>query len=127
MQAETKQSTAGAQNMDQAKAKMLDDIKAAAASFGSQRHAEENAAYQKLIVDVARNVADAAKEGGFMGIGGVQGERRRKTGDDGHSIRGRRYGVISLRHAYPRRLHRIAVKGGAFGFSLLVDLDISAV
>ncbi len=72
IQQETQESTAGAQNMDQAKAKMLDDVKGAVAIMSSKAAPDELAAYKKLIMDVATNVADAAKEGGFMGIGGVQ-------------------------------------------------------
>jgi hypothetical protein len=72
MQQETRDSTAGAQDMTQAKAKMLDDIKQATTIVSTKGSADEVTAYKKLMVDVAQNVADAAKEGGFMGIGGVQ-------------------------------------------------------
>src|SRR5581483_11847294 len=72
MQQETRESTEGAQDMTQAKAKMLDDIKAATAILSAKGSPDEVAAYKKLMVDVAQNVANAAKEGGFMGIGGVQ-------------------------------------------------------
>ncbi len=72
MQQETRDSTQGAQDMTQAKAKMLDDIKAATAIMTAKGSPDEVAAYKKLMVDVAQNVANAAKEGGFMGIGGVQ-------------------------------------------------------
>jgi hypothetical protein len=70
MQQETKESTAGAQNMDEAKAKMLGDIKNAVSIISAQGSPEEVAAYKKLLTDVAQNVAHAAKEGGFLGIGG---------------------------------------------------------
>lgn len=71
MQQETKESTAGAQNMDEAKAKMLADIKGAVAILSTKGSPEEIEAYKKLMVSVAENVANAAKEGGFMGIGGT--------------------------------------------------------
>lgn len=71
MQQETKASTQGAQNMDQAKAKMLEDIKASMAIISAKGSPDEVDAYKKLMVDVAQNVANAAKEGGFMGMGGV--------------------------------------------------------
>lgn len=70
MQQETKESTEGAQNMDEAKAKMLDDIKNAVGIVSAKGSPEEIAAYKKLMTDVAQNVANAAKEGGFFGIGG---------------------------------------------------------
>lgn len=70
MQEETTASTQGAQNMDEAKAKMLNDIKGAVALLTTKGSPEEISAYKKLMVDVAENVANAAKEGGFMGIGG---------------------------------------------------------
>src|SRR5581483_1369077 len=72
MQQETKETTAGAQNMDQAKAKMLDDITAATAIIAAKGSPEEVTAFRTLMVDVAQNVANAATEGGFMGIGGTQ-------------------------------------------------------
>ena len=71
MQQETKESTAGAQNMDQAKAKMLQDVKGAVAILESKGSPDEVQDYKKLIVSVAENVANAAKEGGFMGMGGT--------------------------------------------------------
>ncbi len=70
MQQETKESTEGAQNMDEAKAKMLDDIKNAVGIVSAKGSPEEIAAYKKLMTDVAQNVANAAKEGGLFGIGG---------------------------------------------------------
>lgn len=71
MQQETKESTQGAQNMDQAKAKMLADLQVAVGILAAKGSPEELATYQDLMVKVAENVAHAAKEGGFMGMGGV--------------------------------------------------------
>lgn len=71
MQQETKESTAGAQNMDQAKAKMLDELKASVGIVSAKGSPEEVAAFKKLLSEAAANVANAAKEGGFMGIGGT--------------------------------------------------------
>jgi hypothetical protein len=79
MQQETKESTSGAENMDQAKAKMLDDIKQSVSIISSKGSPEEIAAYKKLMVEVAQNVANAAKEGGFMGIGGTVVNDAEKT------------------------------------------------
>lgn len=70
MQEETQESTAGAQDMEQAKAKMLQDIKGAVGILAAKGSPAEAAAYKTIIVDAAQNVANAAKEGGFMGIGG---------------------------------------------------------
>lgn len=72
MQQETKESTKGAQNMDQAKAQMKADITAATNILRQKGSPDEVTAFQNLMVDVAQNVANAAKEGGFMGIGGTQ-------------------------------------------------------
>lgn len=71
MQQGTKESTQGAQNMDEAKAKMLADLQAAVGIVAAKGSPEELATYKQLIVQAAENVANAAKEGGFMGIGGV--------------------------------------------------------
>lgn len=71
MQQETSESTQGAQNMDEAKAKMLGDIKQAVGIMMEKGSPEEISAYKVLMVSVAENVAHAAKEGGFMGIGGT--------------------------------------------------------
>lgn len=79
MQQETKESTAGAQNMGEAKAKMLADVKGAVAIISSKGSSDEIVDYKKLIVQVAENVANAAKEGGFMGIGGTIVNEAEKT------------------------------------------------
>lgn len=70
MQQETSESTEGAQNMDEAKSKMLGEVKQAVGIITEKGSPEEIAAYKKLMVAVAEKVANAAKEGGFMGIGG---------------------------------------------------------
>ncbi len=79
MQQETKESTQGAQNMDEAKKKMMDELKGSLAIISAKGSTEEVAAYKKLMVDVAENVANAAKEGGFMGIGGTVVNDAEKT------------------------------------------------
>jgi hypothetical protein len=71
MQQGTKESTQGAQNMDEAKAKMLADLQLAVGIVAQKGSPEELTAYKQLMVQAAENVANAAKEGGFMGIGGV--------------------------------------------------------
>lgn len=71
MQQGTKESTQGAQNMDEAQSKMLADLQAAVGIVAAKGSPEELATYKQLLVQSAENVANAAKEGGFMGIGGV--------------------------------------------------------
>lgn len=71
MQQGTKESTQGAQNMDEAQAKMLGDLQLAIGIVAMKGSPEELATYKQLLVQAAENVANAAKEGGFMGIGGV--------------------------------------------------------
>lgn len=71
MQQETKESTAGAQNMEEAKSKMLGDVRHCIAIISAKGSPDEVATYKELMVQVAENVAAAAKEGGFMGIGGT--------------------------------------------------------
>ena len=79
MQQETKESTAGAQNMDQAKAKMLGDVQNCIYIISTKGSPDEIAAYKQLLVQVAENVANAAKEGGFMGMGGTLVSDAEKT------------------------------------------------
>lgn len=79
MQQETSESTEGAQNMDQAKTKMLGQVKEAVGIIMEKGTPAEIAAYKKLMVSVAENVAHAAKEGGFMGIGGTLVNDAEKT------------------------------------------------
>ncbi len=79
MQQETKETTLDAQNMDEAKAKMLEQVRQAVGILSSKGSSEEIAAYKKMIVDVAENVANAAKEGGVFGIGGTLVNDAEKT------------------------------------------------
>jgi hypothetical protein len=72
MMDEARTSTEGAQDMTQAKAQMLSEMKQAAGILAAKGSPEELGAFRQLMVQVAQKVADAAKEGGFMGIGGVQ-------------------------------------------------------
>jgi hypothetical protein len=79
MQQETSESTQGAENMDQAKEKMLGQVKEAVGIIMEKGTPAEIAAYKRLMVAVAENVAHAAKEGGFMGIGGTLVNDAEKT------------------------------------------------
>lgn len=68
MQEEARDSTVGAENMNQAKKQMLDEVKQAVSIITAKGSPAEQAAYKKLMVDVAENVAHAATEGGFLGL-----------------------------------------------------------
>lgn len=50
----------------------LDRVGAAVALIGNKASPAESDAYRKLLVRVAERAANAAKEGGFLGIGGVR-------------------------------------------------------
>jgi hypothetical protein len=76
---ETKQSTQGAKVMTEAKGKMLEDIRGAVAIMTAKGSPDEVQEYKQLVIQVAQKVADAAKEGGFMGIGGVQVNQAEQT------------------------------------------------
>lgn len=50
----------------------LDRVGAAVALIGGKASPAESDAYRQLLVRVAERAANAAKEGGFLGIGGVR-------------------------------------------------------
>ena len=60
------------QQMQNFKRAALDRVKAAADLVALKATAAEADAYRKLLVSVAHKAANAAKEGGFLGIGGVR-------------------------------------------------------
>lgn len=66
-----------------AKAALLDDIKQAAAAVEAKGGAAEAAAYKEYVQSVAYAVANAAKEGGFMGIGGKRISEEEQAALDG--------------------------------------------
>ena len=51
---------------------VLERAKAAAELVASKASPAEAAAYRNLLVEVAQKAANASKEGGFLGIGGVR-------------------------------------------------------
>ncbi|MEZ4519871.1 MAG: hypothetical protein R3C44_24585 [Chloroflexota bacterium] len=55
-----------------AKAALLADVKKAVDSVAAKGSADEAAGYKQWIMSVANATAEAAKEGGFMGIGGTR-------------------------------------------------------
>ena len=54
------------------KANVLDRIKEAEALVAAKATAEEAQAYRQMLMAVASRTAEASKEGGFFGFGGVQ-------------------------------------------------------
>lgn len=70
LRAETREATDQAQDLVQARAAMLDRAQAAVRIIDARGDAGEAAAYRAMLLRAADNVARAAKEGGFMGLGG---------------------------------------------------------
>jgi hypothetical protein len=60
------------QQMQNFKIAALEHVIAATKVVARKASAAESDAYRKLLVSVARKTANAAKEGGFLGIGGVR-------------------------------------------------------
>jgi hypothetical protein len=71
LQQETREATSGATDFEAAKTKLLADITGALAIIAAKGSLDEVQSYKTLLVQVAEKVANAAREGGFMGIGGV--------------------------------------------------------
>jgi hypothetical protein len=60
-------------------AQALEALKNASSILAAKATPEEAAAYKKFVMDMGARVAGAAKEGGFMGMGGVQVSDREKA------------------------------------------------
>lgn len=60
------------QQMGNLKAAVLERVKSAVALVASKGNAAEAEAYKKMLVSVAEQAANASKEGGFLGFGGVR-------------------------------------------------------
>jgi hypothetical protein len=60
------------QQMQNFKTAVLDRVKSAADLVARKGSAEEAAAYRKMLADVAERAANASKEGGLLGFGGVR-------------------------------------------------------
>jgi hypothetical protein len=56
---------------DAMKTALLDKVKSAVTGLASKGDANQSAAYKNLIVAIATKVAEASKEGGFLGFGGT--------------------------------------------------------
>ena len=60
------------QQMQNFKIAALEHVSAATRVVTRNASADESDAYRRLLVNVARKTANAAKEGGFLGLGGVR-------------------------------------------------------
>lgn len=60
------------QQIQNFKAAVLERIKAAVSLVSAKGTPAEADAYKKMLVDVAERAANASKEGGFLGFGGVR-------------------------------------------------------
>lgn len=60
-------------------AQALEALRNASTILAAKATPEEGAAYKKFVMDMGARVAGAAKEGGFMGMGGVQVSDREKA------------------------------------------------
>ncbi len=60
------------QQIQNFKSAALDRVKSAAAVLAVKASAAEADAYRKMLVSVAQDAANASKEGGFLGFGGVR-------------------------------------------------------
>ena len=70
---ETKGDTAKPEGLkaEELKSWSLEHLRQVAALLGQKSNPEEATAFKGWLVEMAGNVASAAKEGGFMGIGGT--------------------------------------------------------
>ncbi|MBZ9712710.1 hypothetical protein [Deinococcus multiflagellatus] len=68
-----------ARNMDEAREQSLQGVRQAAWLVSAKTSPEDAAAYRHLLLSVAEQVALAAKEGGFLGIGGEQVSERERA------------------------------------------------
>jgi hypothetical protein len=67
------------QQMQNFKIAVLDRVKSAVDVVTRKGSAEEAAAYRKMLADVAERAANASKEGGFLGFGGVRVSEKEET------------------------------------------------
>ena len=67
-----------AKNMEDVKAQSLDGVRQALWLVSSKGSPEDVAAYKAMIMEVAEKTAAAAKEGGFLGMGGEQVSEKEK-------------------------------------------------
>jgi len=68
-----------AQSMEEARARSVEGVRQAVWLVGSKAGPQDLAAYRRLLLSVAERTAQAAKEGGFLGIGGEQVNEKERT------------------------------------------------
>lgn len=61
-----------ARNMEEAVAQSIEGVRQAIWLVSSKTSQEDAAAYRQMLIEVVERTAQAAKEGGFLGIGGEQ-------------------------------------------------------
>jgi hypothetical protein len=59
-------------SVEEVRARALDNLHKTAALVDAKGPAEEAQAFKRWLVDVGQKVAEASKEGGFLGFGGTQ-------------------------------------------------------
>jgi hypothetical protein len=67
------------QQMQNLKGAVLERVKSAAALVASKASPAEAEAYRRMLVAVAEEAAEASKEGGFLGFGGVRVSDKEKA------------------------------------------------
>lgn len=67
------------QQMSNLKSAVLQRVQAAVALVSAKGSPAEAEAYRQMLVDVAQQAADASKEGGFLGFGGVRVSDKEKA------------------------------------------------
>lgn len=66
-------------SLEEARSQALEAVRQALWLVGSKASPEDLRAYGKLLLDVAQKTAEAAKEGGVFGIGGVQVDAKERA------------------------------------------------
>ncbi|MEW6422853.1 MAG: hypothetical protein AB1511_14210 [Deinococcota bacterium] len=89
-------------NLEEARAQSLEGVRQAVWLVDSKASPEDAAAYRRLLWTVAERTAGAAKEGGFLGLGGEQvSEKERDVLDELRGVLGLEGGTAVLTHETP--------------------------
>lgn len=89
-------------NLEEARARSLEGVRQAVWLVSSKASPEDAAAYRRLLWTVAERTAGAAKEGGFLGIGGEQvSDQERAVLDELRRVIGLDQGAGSATHETP--------------------------
>ena len=85
-----------ARNVEDVKNQSLEGVRQAMWLVNAKTSPEDAAAYRQMLLKVVENTANAAKEGGFMGIGGEQvSDRERAVMDELRGVIGGEQGGAS--------------------------------